>query len=180
MVFLEGFYSSLLYFNLSLTSSFSTTLSEIWFNLIPKPELSCLIVWFFFFQMGDWISSILSRIKTGILTNFWPMGSYCFSLVGGSGMGGRMLSINPSRRPKPWLNFSWEPSSFMLPVFYVDVFSNFFSSSFYFYLLEPTFPNLRSSKFWPIILSSSSSFFSFWPLTSSMIFFFLSSIYLAF
>jgi len=61
---------------------------------MPKPELYCLAFWFFFFQMGDWISSMLSLL-TGILTSFWPMGSYCLNLVGGSGMVGRMLLMRP-------------------------------------------------------------------------------------
>ena len=61
-------------------------------RLIPKPPVVSTFA--FFFQIGDWISSV-SYLLTGILYVTCPIGSYDFLTAGGYGIEGRTLLINP-------------------------------------------------------------------------------------
>ena len=103
-----------------------------------------------------------------MLTVFSWIGYSDFLGATTSTRGGRIFSIRSPINPRPWWNISWEPSSLLLPDLSVDPLSSFF---------ESIFPNFRSNKFWPIILSSSSYFFG-WMFSSSL--FFLSSTSFAF
>ena len=112
-------------------------------RLIPKPPVVSTFA--FFFQIGDWSSSTDYFIITGILNVFWPIGSYDFLTDGGYGIEGRTLLINPYISSIPSLIFYVESSSLLLPDFYIEFLSLFYS------FFESTLPSFN--KFAPIILS---------------------------